>query len=158
MKPQFRSKQEVMINAPLEKVWTFNMNLSKIEDYHPRVFKVDLISGKTMREAGASYRCHLKGGKHTCVERDVEIVPMEKIVTILPEDTFGISRILTDYMVETSFSWISEKETRMVISHYYSTKTLRAKFLNLMGKMKIARETQETLNAIKKTIESEQAS
>lgn len=100
MRPPFRSRQEVIINAPLEAVWAFNMDLRRIPEFHPRVIKVDLISGKASREAGASYQCHLTGGKHTCIEKDVEIIPMEKIVTLLPEDTFGISKILTDYMVE----------------------------------------------------------
>jgi hypothetical protein len=62
--PLFRSKQEVIINAPLEVVWSFNMDLTKIPQFHPRVFKIDFLGGKNFREAGASYQCHLSGGKH----------------------------------------------------------------------------------------------
>lgn len=153
MKPPFRSKQEVVINAPLEAVWAFNMDLRKIPEFHPRVRKVDLISGKTFREAGAAYQCHLAGGKHTCIERDVEIVPMERIVTILPEDTFGISKILSDYTVETNLQRSGERATKVEIGHYYSTKTLRAKLLNLIAKGRIARDTQAMLNAMKAAIE-----
>ena len=153
MQPPFRSKQEVIINAPLEAVWTFSMDLTKIPEFHPRVVKVDLLSGKTIREPGVSYQCHLSGGKHKCTEKDIEIVPLQKIVTILPEDTFGISKTLSDYRVETTFQRISDKETKVEISHYYSTTTLKAKFLNLVAKGKIARDTQATLNAAKATIE-----
>ncbi len=64
LQPPFRSKQEVIINAPLEAVWSFSMDLTKIPEFHPRVVKVDLLSGKTLREPGASYRCYLSGGKH----------------------------------------------------------------------------------------------
>ena len=81
MKPPLRSKQEVIIDAPLEAVWAFNMDITKIPEFHPRVVKVDLLSGKAVREAGVSYQCHLSGGKHRCIEKDIEIVPMEKIVT-----------------------------------------------------------------------------
>ncbi len=70
------------------------MDITKIPEFHPRVFKVKLLSGKNFREAGVSYRCHLSGGKHMCIEKDIEVVPMEKIVTVLPEDTFGVSKIL----------------------------------------------------------------
>lgn len=104
MNPPFRFKQEVVINAPLETVWEFNMDITRIPSFHPRVFKVDLLSGKARREAGVSYQCHLLSGKHTCVEKDIEIVPMEKIVTVLPEDTFGIRKILCDYVVESRHS------------------------------------------------------
>ena len=152
--PPFRSKQEVIINAPLEAVWSFSMDLTKIPEFHPRVVKVDLLSGKTFREPGASYQCHLRGGKHTCIEKDIEIIPLQKIVTVLPEDTFGISKILSDYRVETTFQTLGHRSTKVEISHYYSTTTLKAKLLNLMAKGKIARDTQATLNAAKAKIEA----
>ena len=92
------------------------MDLTKIPELHPRVVGVDLISGKTVREPGASYRCHLAGGKHTCTEKDIEIVPLQKIVTMLAEDTFGISKILSDYRVETTFQTMSDQSTRMKLA------------------------------------------
>ena len=49
---------------------------------------------------------------------------------------------------------MSDSSTRVEISHYYSTKTLKAKLLNLIAKWKIARETQDMLNAVKRVIES----
>ena len=154
MQPPLRSKQEVIIKAPLEAVWLFSMDLTKIPEFHPRVVKVDLLSGKTLREPGVSYRCHLLGGKHSCIEKDIEIIPLQKIVTVLPEDTFGISKILSDYRVGTMFQALGPRSTKVEISHYYSTTTLKAKLLNLIAKGKIARETQATLNAAKATIEA----
>jgi len=156
MPPPFRSKQEVVINAPLEAVWSFSMDLTKIPEFHPRVFKVDLLAGKAFREPGVSYQCHLSGGKHTCIEKDIEIVPLEKIVTVMPQDTFGISKILDDYRVETTFQKLGDSSTKVEISHYYSTKTLRAMLLNLIARAKIARETQATLKSAKAAIEAAQ--
>ena len=153
MNPPFRSKQEVVINAPLETVWEFGMDITRIPAFHPRVVKVELFSGKARREPGVSYRCYLAGGKHTCVEKDIEIIPMQKIVTVLPEDTFGISKILPDYVVETTVHRIGQSSTKMEISHYYSTRTLKAKLLNLVARRKIARDAQATLNGIKAAIE-----
>lgn len=144
MRPPFRPAQAVIINAPLEAVWGFSMDITKVPEFHPRVVKVDLLSGKTLREAGVSYQCHLSGGKHKCVEKDIEILPMQKIVTGLPEDTFGISKILPDYVVETTFHQVGQSSTKVEISHYYSTPTLKAKLLNLIAKRRIARDTQAT--------------
>jgi hypothetical protein len=48
---------------------------------------------------------------------------------------------------------VGEHATRIVISHYYSTKTLKAKLLNLIAKRKIARDTQAMLNAMKAALE-----
>jgi hypothetical protein len=154
MRPPFRSKQEIIINAPVEAVWAFNMDLKNIEKFHPRVSKVDLIDGKVFREAGVSYQCHLSDGKNLCIEKDIEIVPMEKVVTVLPQDTFGVSKILSDYTVETTLQKVGDSVTRIEISHFYSTPTLKAKLLNLIAKGRIGRETQETLEAMKAAIES----
>lgn len=158
MKPKFQSRQEITINAPLETVWEFNQDLSKIAEYHPRVNKVGLISGKQFREPGVEYLCHLTDGKNTCTERDIEIVPMKKIVTALPEDTMGLSKLLTDYIVETMFTKVGDEETKMEFFHYYSTPTLAIKILNLIIRRKIGKESQATLVAIKKAIEKECAS
>ena len=73
---------------------------------------------------------------------------------MLPEDTFGISKILSDYRVETTFQTLGHRSTKVEISHYYSTTTLKAKLLNLIAKGKITRDTQATLNAAKATIEA----
>jgi hypothetical protein len=101
---------------------------------------VDLLSGKGLREPGVSYQCHLSGGKHTCVA----------------EDTFGISKILPDYVVETTFHRVGHSSTKVEISHYYSTSTLKAKLLNLIARRRIAHDTQATLNASKAAIETAQ--
>ena len=138
----------------MEAVRSFSMDLTKILEFHPRVVKVDLLSGKIFREPGASYRCHLSGGKHSCVEKDIEIISLQKIVAVLPEDTFGISKVLSDYRVETTFQTLSHRSTKVEISHCYSTTAVKAKLLNLIAKGKIARETQATLNAAKVTIEA----
>jgi hypothetical protein len=155
IKPKFQSMQEVIINAPLEKVWEFNQDLSKIASYHPRVNKVDLVSGKQFREAGVAYQCHITGGKHTCIEKDIEIVPMEKIVTVFLSDTMGLTKLLPDYIVESKVARIDDKTTRVEIAHYYSSSKIKVWLLNFLIKGKVAKETRDTLNAMKKAIENE---
>ena len=155
MRPKFQSRQSVTINSPLEKVWEFGQDLSRIATYHPRVNKVDLISGKQFREAGVSYQCHLSDGKNTCIEKDIEIIPMEKIVTVFPSDTMGLTHLLPDYVVETTFKIIDDQATQIDISHFYSSSKWKVWLLHFFIKRKIAKETQDMLNAIKKAIENE---
>jgi hypothetical protein len=59
---------------------------------------------------------------------------MIAIVTVLPEDTFGISKLLPDYRVETTFRKVNEHVTEKTINHYYSTSSLKARLFNLIGK------------------------
>ena len=152
-RPKFQSKQSVIINAPLEKVWEYNQDLSKIADYHPRVDKVDLISGRQFREVGVAYQCHLKDGKNTCIEKDIEIIPMQKIVTVFLSDTMGLTKLLPDYIVESTLEEISNMTTKVEISHFYSSSKFKVWLLNLIIKPKIARETTDTLAAMKYKIE-----
>jgi len=158
MRANFQSKQTVIINAPIEKVWEYNQDLSKIADYHPRVNKVDLISDRQFREVGISYRCHLTDGKNTCVEKDIEIIPMEKIVTVFTSDTMGLTKLLPDYVVESTLNKINDTTTQVEISHFYSSSKLKVRLINFIIKPKIARETTDTLNAMKTKIESRQES
>src|SRR5664279_5655584 len=146
MRPKFQSRQSVTINVPLEKVWEFGLDLSRIPEYHPRVNKVDLISGKQFREAGVAYQCHLSDGKNTCIEKDIEIIPMEKIVTVFLSDTMGLTKLLPDYIVESTLKKIDGKSTKVEISHFYSSSKWKVWILNFMIKRKVARETMDTLN------------
>jgi NDP-sugar pyrophosphorylase family protein len=86
--------------------------------------------------------------------KDIEIIPMEKIVTTLPSDTMGLIKLLPDYLVETNFMKLGNYSTQLEISHFYSSSKTKVKLLNLMIKPKIARETLGTLNAIKKSMEN----
>jgi hypothetical protein len=156
--PPFQSRQEVVIHAPLQAVWEFNQDLTNIAVYHPRVERVELISGKRERGKGVAYRCHLTDGKNTCVEKDLEVVPMERIVTALPEDTMGITKMLPDYLVEARLTPVAPNETRVEFRHYYSTKSLKTKVFNVIVKRKIARDAQNTLEAMKRTIEQHASS
>jgi hypothetical protein len=87
------------------------------------------------------------------VEKDLEVVPMERIVTALPEDTMGITNMLPDYLVEARITPLAENETKVEFRHYYSTKSLKAKLFTVIAKRKIARDSQNTLDAMKSTIE-----
>jgi hypothetical protein len=78
---------------------------------------------------------------------------MEKIVTRLPEDTMGLTKMLPDYIVETTFTAQGENMTKMEFLHYYSTSSVQAKLIGRMAKQVIAKESEETLCAIKNAIE-----
>ncbi len=80
---------------------------------------------------------------------------MERIVTALPEDTMGITKMLPDYIVEARLTPLAENETKVEFSHYYSTKSLKSKLFNILAKKNIARDSQNTLNAMKRTIEKQ---
>jgi uncharacterized protein YndB with AHSA1/START domain len=155
MSASLRSRQSVIIDAPLEAVWEYNSDLSRISDFHPRVDRVELIDGRSQRAVGVGYKCHVRGGRHTCIERDIEVVPLERIVTTLPEDSFGVARLLPDYRVETTFAREGAGRTRMEFRHYYSIRGWKARLFHWVAGRRIARESQSTLEAIKQAVEAQ---
>jgi hypothetical protein len=144
----------VTIDAPLEVVWEYNADLARIAEFHPRVDRVELIDGQSRRAAGVGYKCHLRGGRHTCVERDVEVVPMERIVTTLTEDSFGVARLLPDYRVVSTLERVGAARTRVEFHHYYSIRGCQAWLFHWIPGRRIAKESQATLNAMKQAIET----
>jgi hypothetical protein len=69
----------------------------------------------------------------------------------------GMTKLLPDYLVESNVSKIGDNATKVEMSHFYSSSKLIVWLLNFIIKRKIARETQDTLNAMKKWIESNTA-
>jgi hypothetical protein len=65
----------------------------------------------------------------------------------------GITQMLPDYVVETRFTPLAVNETKIEFRHYYSTKSLKTKLFNVIAKKRIVRDSQSTLDAIKRTIE-----
>ncbi len=155
MEKKLRAKAEVIINTPLKKVWEFSLDISKIPEFHPRVNKVVYISGKTIREEGVSYQCNiLEGkGKGTCIEKVTEIIPMKKFTTTIPSDSWGLSKMFENYLVDTIFTKVDDATTKVEILHYYETNTLKAKVINLFAHRKITKQTLDTLNGAKNMVE-----
>jgi hypothetical protein len=79
---------------------------------------------------------------------------MERVVTALPEDSFGVARLLPDYRVETTLERVGAGGTRVEFRHYYSIRGWKAGLFHWIGGRHIARESQATLNAMKRAIES----
>jgi uncharacterized protein YndB with AHSA1/START domain len=107
----------VTINAPLERVWEYAMDISRIPEFHPRVDEVDFLSGTTRRAEGVEYRCNIltgpSRGRGTCVEKIGEVVPMERFMTTIPEDSWGLSKLFLRYEVESSFEKIDDTHTKI---------------------------------------------
>jgi uncharacterized protein YndB with AHSA1/START domain len=156
MDRKIQSQASVIINAPRQRVWDYCMDISKIPEFHPRVSKVDFLSGKTIKEEGVSYQCNITQGenKGTCIEKIIKIVPMEKFTTAIPEESWGLVDLFENYTVDTVFESISENQTKVSILHFYDTNKLRAKLINFFAKGKVSKQTLDTLNGIKEKLES----
>jgi hypothetical protein len=79
---------------------------------------------------------------------------MERIVTALAEDSFGVARLLPDYRVESTLEPEDVSRTRVEFRHYYSIRGWKARLFHWIAGRRIAKESQATLNAMKRAIEA----
>jgi uncharacterized protein YndB with AHSA1/START domain len=159
MRGRFQWRTSIVIAASRNQVWSVVDDITLIPRYHPEVRKVDLLSGHRTREIGARYRCTIpKGRKGSCVEEVVDLVPGERMTTAFSEDTWGISRMLRDFVVEAVLTPRGSHECSLVLEAYYQPVGLQSKFLNaLFLRSMMKRRALRTLQGIKRLVESSHA-
>jgi len=156
MKGQFQWQAKVRINASANQVWEIIDDITLIPHYHPEVGKVDLLSGQKTRAAGVKYQCNiLEGRKGTCVEEVVEYIPNEKFSTAVPEDSWGLSKMLADFIVDTTVISQGENFTILQFDAYYNPVGLKNRLLNvLLLRLVMRKRALKTMAGIKHLAES----
>jgi uncharacterized protein YndB with AHSA1/START domain len=155
MKGRFQWRTSVLVNAPRERVWQIGDDISLIPQYHPEVRKVDLLSGSRTRAVGVRYCCTiLEGRKGSCVEEVVAHVPGERMAVAFTEDTWGMSKMLADFVVETILESESGGRTRLILEAFYEPVGWKTKLMNPILRSVMARRARQTLEGIKRLAES----
>ena len=155
MKGKFQWNLELVINAKPARVWEIIDDVTLIPRYHPEVGKVNLISGQSKRAAGVKYQCNiLEGRKGSCVEEVVEYIPLVKISTGMVEDTWGMDKIFSDFIVESSIIPKDDRTTMLKFDAFYNPVGLFYKVLNaLMLRRMMKKRSFLVMKGIKKLSE-----
>ncbi len=80
-------------------------------------------------------------------------IVIRQVLAISKDLKQGVRSIRDIVVFDEEVHRVGQSSTKIEISHYYSTPTLKAELLNLIARRKIARETQDTLNGMKAAIE-----
>jgi hypothetical protein len=144
------------IRASRDRLWSIVDDLSLIPKYHAEVGKVDILSGQGARAMGVKYRCTvLEGRKGSCVEEVIDYIPGERFTTAFPEDTWGISKILRDFVVESILVPQGDFETDAVLEAYYEPIGWKMRALNVLFLRRLmARRALSTLKGVKRLAEA----
>ena len=156
MEGRFQWRRSLRIRASRERVWAIVDDLSLIPKYHPEVGKVDFLSGQTTRAMGVKYRCTiLEGRKGSCVEEVIDYVPGERFATAFPEDTWGLSQMLRDFVVESVLVPHGNLETDVALEAYYEPVGWKMRILNaLFLRRHMARRALRTIEGVKRLAEA----
>lgn len=92
---------EILVNAPLDKVWTLLTDLERLEQYDPTVKKSSLIS-REKTGLGAKRKVEMGDGKNWFEEHITEFKPHEALSFQLTDCSFPISRLSHRYSFEAN--------------------------------------------------------
>ena len=156
MRGRFQWQVSVRIYASAAHVWDIADDISLIPQYHPEVGKVDLISGQQKRAVGVKYRCNiLEGRKGSCVEEVLEYIPYSKISTGMSEDTWGMDKMFSNFIVETTVIPQGDRSNMLQFEAYYDPIGFRNRVLNGLILRRIMRKRARlTMEGIKRLSEA----
>ena len=151
MRGRFQWRTSVNISTPLDRVWAIVDDISLIPQYHPEVRKVDLLSGRNTRAIGVKYRCTIPEGRRgSCIEEVVDYIPGQRMATTFSEDTWGISKMFANFVVETVLVPHGDSDTVLVLEAYYDSIGWKTWVLNaLFLRRLMARRALRTIEGIK---------
>ena len=99
-------KNEIVIKAPVEKIWAVLSDLPLLEKYDPTVLKSELVSTEASG-IGAKRKVYMKDGKNWFEEKVTLWQPNEALTIRLTNCTFPINGLQHSY----SFSSIGNNTT-----------------------------------------------
>lgn len=154
-KPQW--EVEACIKASAAKVWDAIEDLSLIPQYHPVVESVEYVSGESRRAPGVAYKCVVPEGRRKgwCVERVVEHVPCQRTTVVFSEDSWGLGRMFSEFLAETTLEPLGDNETVVRLKAYYTPTGLKMRLMHALVMRRMMRKrAMSTLDGLKRLIEA----
>ena len=144
------------IDAPVAKVWEVMDDLTLIPRYHPDVQHVEFISGTKQRAAGVAYKCVISDGRRAgwCIEETIEYEPFQHMTIAFPEDTWGMGKILEDFVTRLDIEPGPENSTILHVLGFYRVKGLHWHVFNtLVLRRMMRRRVRRVFDNLKRFIE-----
>ena len=109
-----------------------------------------------MDKQGETRTCEMdnKGRKGTMTEKLIELVPEQKTVWAIENDTMGMSKMLKDPRFCFYLEKLGDSKTKIINESYYEPATFMAKIMNaLMMKKMMGKIQSQILSNIKSMAE-----
>ena len=157
--PKVQGQDEIIINAPVSVVWPVVKDSKRLEDWGPPVQKIEiyLAPGQTEEGVGSKRKVYAKfteKRKGWYQEIRTEQIEGRKITFLIYEDSFGMSKILTDVGGAMEVVPEGPDKTRFIFTFYHRTKGFTGWLMNPMIKMDQKKNRLKALKSIKSYAES----
>jgi uncharacterized membrane protein len=153
---QLQWQADLIIAAPLEKIWAAVDDLSLIPHYHPVVRRVEFPSGVSRRAPGVEYKCIVPTGPRRgwCVEKVLDHTPLRSTTVGFTDDSWGLSKLIRDFVTEVSVEPRAEAETQVILRGFYTPKGWWGAVLNaLVIRRHMRKRADDTLRGFKRLLE-----
>lgn len=137
---QLQVRNEAIINAPVGQVWSIITDINVLHKINPGVIQA---SGR-MDKQGETRTCQIdnNGRKGTVTEKLLELIPEQRTVWTIENDTMGMSKMLKDTRFVFNLEKLGEHQTKVISETYYQPANLMAKIMNGLMMKKMIRKAQ----------------
>lgn len=128
-----QGQDSIVIYAPIETLWTLISDSTRLEDWGPPVKQVEILNNPGQPEKLGSYRrvdAEMNGKSGYYIERRVEHVEYKKMRFVMEDESFGISKIMSDTGAAMELEVIDENITRVIFSFYHRPKGIFGHLMN----------------------------
>jgi hypothetical protein len=135
MTSQLQGQDEIIVEAPVERLWPLIADSTLLPDWGPPVRKAEVLGPSDQPEGLGSRRrieAELNGKKGYFVERRTEHIQGRKIAYLIEEENFGIFRVLTQVGFSIEIESAGLDKTRVIWSFFHTPKGLLGHILNRM--------------------------
>jgi carbon monoxide dehydrogenase subunit G len=130
---KLQGKDEIIIDAPLERVWRLIGDSTELVNWGPPVRKVEVL-GPSGRAEGLNSRrrvdADFDGKAGFFVERRTDHVDGRRIEYLIEEESFGIFRVMSEPGFAMEIEEAGPGRTRVVWSFFHNTKGVLGALLN----------------------------
>lgn len=147
---KLQARNEVVINAPISKVWALITDINQVHKTNPGVIKAT----GSMNQLNGTRTCEVnnKGRTGTMTERLIELVPEKKTVWTIENDSMGMSKMLKDTRFCFYLEKLADNKTKVVNESYYTPANFFGSVVNVIMMKKMMSKLQSQILTNIKTL------
>lgn len=133
----------ILIHAPLKRVWNIFSDNSLLNKWAPHVQNVNSETETLTTGSSRSCEVTINGKTGKLIERITVNIPYERIEYVVDEETFGIKKILNDFGFAVTFTVMDDQVTKLTMQNNYTPKNI---FVSMMNTLMIRRNMKFMVN------------
>ena len=131
-----QGRDEIIVNAPMETMWTLISDSKRLLDWGPPVRAVQIKGPADQPEGLGSYRrvdAEFDGQHGHFIEKRIEHIEGKKMAVHIEEETFGMFRLITDVGSSLEIEPVTEQQTRVIFTFFHRPKGIVGHIMNRLA-------------------------